>query len=194
MSDRIIADVGELRKEAPILDFTSRMLLVHNLVWMHQVIVASENLMEVARDKSKSPILRQYLTSHLVEETDHALWLAEDLKHFEIDVSRLPLYRSAVEFVGSQYYFIHHVSPSALLGYMAVLEGFPFPLNALKSLEELHGKDGLRCLRYHAEHDLEHRKELFKVIDQLDDPVIYQNAIRTQLLLNEAFRAYSEQP
>jgi hypothetical protein len=195
MSERIIAGVEELRKEAPLLELSNKTVLIHNLIWMYQVIVASENLMELARDAAPeaSRVFHKYMRTHLEEERNHAEWLAEDLSTAGVNVKRLPLNRSAVELVGSQYYLIHHVSPVAILGYMAVLEGFTFPLELLEQLEAIHGKEPLRCLRYHAENDIEHRKELFKVIDQLDDPIIYDNAIRTQLLMNEAFRAYPKQ-
>lgn len=189
MSERIIQDVGAMREQGPMLDLTSRAVVIHNLIWLYQVMVASERLMEVALSESED-VLFQYLDLHVEEERNHAEWLASDLATVGVDVAKLPLNRSAVELAGSQYYFIFHKSPAALLGYMAVLEGFPFPLDALEQLEALHGKDLFPCLRYHAENDLEHRKELFKVVDQLDDPVIYENAIRTQYLINEAFRAH----
>ena len=194
MSERIVADVGELRRQSPVVDLSDRNMIILNLVWIYQVIVASENLMAVALEEAPAAakVFRNYMTSHLEEERHHANWLNDDLVTAGIDVTALPLHRSAVELAGSQYYLIHHISPAAVLGYMAVLEGFPLPLELLERLESIHGKDMLRCLRYHAENDLEHRKELFSVIDQINDPVIYDNAIRTQLLMNEAFRAYPQ--
>lgn len=194
MSERIIADVQALRKEAPVINLADRTKLILNLVWLHQIVIASEDLMTTAilKAPAAAKVFRAYMTDHLEEERNHAEWLAEDLATIGIDVNYTPLNRSAVELVGSQYYVINHVSPAAILGYMAVLEGFPFPLDMLEQLEAIHGKELLRCLRYHAENDIEHRKELFKVIDQLDDPIIHANAIRTQLLINEAFRAYAQ--
>jgi len=196
MSERIIADVEELRKEAPLLELSNKTVLIHNLIWMYQVIVASENLMELARDAAPeaSRVFHKYMRTHLEEERGHAKWLADDLATLGVDVRYMPLNRSAVELVGTQYYLINHVSPAAILGYMAVLEGFPFPLDVLEQLEAIHGVEPLRCLRYHAENDIEHRKELFKVIDHINDPSIHSNALRTQQLLNEAFSAYPKQP
>ena len=193
MSEQIISDVEELQKEAPLLELSNKTVLIHNLIWMYQVIVASETLMLEAIRKAHGPVLRSYLREHLEEERGHAKWLADDLAALGVDVTVLPLNRSAVELVGTQYYLINHVSPAAILGYMAVLEGFPFPLDVLEQLEAIHGVEPLRCLRYHAENDIEHRKELFKVIDQINDPIIHSNALRTQQLLNEAFRAYPKQ-
>jgi hypothetical protein len=189
LSKKIINEVEMLRDCAPQIDLGKPEMLVKNLVWLYQVIVASENLMKVAYDEGNSQ-LRQYLGSHMHEERDHAKWLADDLSVWGIDAEAVPLERSAVELAGLQYYLIYHKNPNAILGYMAVLEGFPFPLDVLELLENIHGSDVLRCLRYHAENDIEHRKELFRVIDQINDPVIFENAIRTQYLMNEVFRAH----
>jgi len=187
-SQRILRDVGLLRQKSPGVNLGDLPTFVHNLIWMYQFMVASENLMVVA-EKLATGRLKRYLRTHLEEERDHANWLADDLATVGVDVTRLPLDRSAVELAGTQYYLIHHVSPVCLLGYMATLEGLPFPVKLCDDLEAIHGKDLVRCLRYHAENDLEHRKELFEVIDEINDPLIYENAIRTQYLMDERFRA-----
>lgn len=189
LSDKIIRTITDLRQNSPRVNLADTGIMLHNLVWLYQVITASENLMVVAEQESNGR-LAKYLRDHLEEERDHAKWLADDLQTVGVDVSRLLPDRSAMGLAGSQYYLIYHVSPVCLLGYMAVLEGFPFPLDVLEKLEACHGKDMLRCLRYHAENDLEHRKELFRVIDEINDPRIFENAIRTQYLMDEAFRAY----
>ena len=190
MSDHIITDVSNLRASSPKLDLGNIDVLLQNLIWAYQVIVSSEPLMQLAIDESPSSakVFRGYLQKHMSEEHDHAKWLAEDLQTAGIDVTKLPLNRSAVELAGTQYYLIKHVSPVCVLGYMAISEGFPFPLQALETLEGIHGSKLLRCLRYHAENDIEHRKELFETIDRINDPLIYENAIRTQYLMDEAFR------
>lgn len=188
LSENIVRSVSRAQEHSPILNLADRRVMARNLCWLHQVMTGSENLMRVAT-KDACPTLRTYLEHHLSEEKDHAKWLADDLAEWNIDANEVPLIRSAAELVGIQYYLIFHRSPNALLGYMAVLEGFPFPLQVLEQLEGIHGKEVLRCLRYHAENDIEHRKELFRVIDKINDPVIFDNAMRTQFLISEAFRA-----
>ena len=186
MSEQIIRTVEAMREAGPRVNLMDQRVLVANLVFLYQVIVASENLMEIALIESRDTALSQYLQRHAPEEKDHAKWLRKDLLTVGIDPDEAQLIRAAAELVGTQYYLIHHRNPNALLGYMAVLEGFPLPLPVLEQLEKLHGKDLLRCLRFHAIHDQEHRIELFRVIDELDDVDIYQNAVRTQFLINEA--------
>lgn len=158
--------------------------LIANLAFTQQVISASEGLMEEAISRSSGP-LKAYFVEHLEEERGHARWLADDLKTAGIDMSKMPLIRRAVEMAGSQYYLIKHVSPVSLLGYMAVLEGFPIALGTVNALEAAHGTDLLRTLRYHAEHDLDHRKALFSMIDQHPCEEIMQSAMLTANYINE---------
>lgn len=187
LSEQIIQTVSVMRELAPQINLGEQRCLIANLVFLHQVIVASENLMATALAETKNPRLSRYLLAHAPEEKDHAKWLRDDLMTVGIDPEQEDLIRAAAELVGTQYYLIQHRNPNTLLGYMAVLEGFPFPMDLLEQLEQIHGKELLRCLRFHAVHDQEHRVELFRVIDELGDPDIYQNAVRTQYLLNEAF-------
>lgn len=166
------------------MNILDRPVIVSNLVFMHQVITASEPLMQEALKVADAP-LHAYLTEHAEEEQDHAAWLAADLLTAGIDVDKVPKFRRAVAMAGSQYYLIKHQSPYALLGYMAVLEGFPVSLEAVDALEAAHGKDLFRTLRYHAEHDLDHRKDLFAFIDKNPRPEIMQSAVETAKYMNE---------
>jgi Iron-containing redox enzyme len=167
-----------------IASSASKEAILANLAFTQQVITASEGLMEDAIALS-SGALKAYFMEHLEEERGHAKWLADDLKTAGIDMHKVPKIRRAVEMAGAQYYLIKHVSPLSLLGYMAVLEGFPIALETVADMEAKHGPDLLRTLRYHAEHDLEHRKELFSMIDQNPCEEIMQSAMLTANYINE---------
>jgi hypothetical protein len=189
---QVIDAVEGVRAFAPQIDMSKRDIVLANLVFVHQVISASESLLEVAIESSEG-VLQQYFIDHLEEERQHQSWLADDLMEAGIDLTSMPLSQKAVEMAGSQYYLIKHVNAAALLGYMAVLEGFPLSLDTLSQLEAMHGKELFRTVRYHAEHDLEHRKELFAMIDKLDDPIILRNAIQTATYMNEFTRELSQE-
>lgn len=165
-------------------DIANRDVLTKNLTFFYQVITASERLLEQAAVQASGE-LAQYFRSHLEEERDHATWLAQDLTHFDVDVATAPIMRSAIQMVGTQYYLINHVDPCCLLGYMAVLEGFSASIEAIEALERMHGKEGLRTLRYHVEHDPDHRVELFSMIDKIARPEILWSAIETVTYLND---------
>lgn len=184
-SQKVIGAITEVRAKSAPVDLLNLHMVLSNLVFMQQVIAASEDLIRVAMDECDDDGLWGYLSSHLNEERGHEAWLAKDLSDYGIDAALVPKFRRAVAMAGSQYYLIKHQSPYALLGYMAVLEGFPVSLDAVAALEVAHGKSLFRTLRYHAEHDLDHRKELFAFIDANPRPEILTSAIETARYMNE---------
>jgi hypothetical protein len=190
-SDALREAIAKIRLQATV-DPCDRNKVLANLVFVHQVITASESLLEEAVKHSEGD-LKQYFIAHLEEERGHQEWLADDLMTAGIDVKKMPLSHFAVAMAGSQYYLIRHVSPVALLGYMAVLEGCPMPLEAVEDLEAMHGKEMFRTLRYHAAHDIDHGRELFALIDKYDDALIMHSAVATANYLNEFFRELGQE-
>lgn len=163
----LITALSDARKQWPAVDLLDRETFIRNLVFVHNVITATPQLLYAAMMHSGGD-LSAYFEAHLEEERDHARWLAADLESAGIDVRALPVSPDAVAMAGSQYYLIYHVDPAALLGYMAVLECFPTPLDQIRRLEEAHGVDLCRTLRYHATHDIEHGSDVLDQIDRLD--------------------------
>lgn len=102
----------------------------------HAVIRASVPLMQAAADSCEARIasdplsagMFEYLNHHIPEEMHHDDWVLEDLEVLGFDrtkiLARIPP-PSVARLVGSQYYWIRHVHPVALLGFIAVLEGTP---------------------------------------------------------------------
>lgn len=191
-SQKVIGAIERVRKEASLIDCAKLDYIISNLVFVYQIVVASESLLEEAVRVSEGE-LRDYFVSHLEEERSHEEWLAADLRTCGIDVKQMPLLQKAVEIAGSQYYLIKHVDPACLLGYMAVLEGFPVSSDSLEKLEQMHGKELFRTLRYHSEHDLDHRKELFDMIDKFPSERILTNAVQTALYFNEFAEALNQE-
>jgi hypothetical protein len=181
--------IREILEEIPLPQFQlgDRHALVENLKFLHAVMVASEPLLEAALKMPLLASVHDYYAEHLKEERHHADWLREDLA--SIDVKTALIDWRAARVVGAQYYLIHHVSPVALLGYIAVLECRPAPMAQIEQLEALHGKALLRTMRYHAEHDIEHGKALLDLIDTIDDDsrrLIVANVIHTAAWLARA--------
>jgi Iron-containing redox enzyme len=150
------------------------------LFTVHSVIRASVPLMEAARAQAQSfgagdPVVNQlaaYLEQHIPEELHHDEWLLDDFevlgKARETILVRPPS-TTVAGLVGAQYYWIFHYHPVALLGYIALLEGYP-PSPA--EIDELIAKtgyspDAFRTLIAHAELDPGHRDELDELLDQL---------------------------
>jgi hypothetical protein len=149
------------------------------LLTLHWIVRASVSLMERAleraRDLKPDPVasgIAGYLAQHIPEERHHDEWLLEDLGVLGVD--RAQALRSVpsaavASLVGSQYYWILHYHPIALLGYLAIAEGNP---PGEDHLEEIVRRTQLpraafRTLFKHAELDPTHSLEFRQVLDQL---------------------------
>lgn len=156
------------------------LIFISYLVLMHQIVRASVPLMELARDHAKQrrqsdpvcPELEDYLTHHIDEEQSHDQWTLDDLEACGLTqsavVHRVPPPEVAA-LVGAQYYWIRHHHPVALLGYIAVLEGYPAADDAVPRLEAVTGlpKQAFRTYGHHVEIDPGHCADLDRVLDRL---------------------------
>ena len=148
------------------------------LVLAHGVVRASVPLMETAlavartRPDEVARLLAGYLEQHIPEEVGHDEWLLGDLEFLGVPrervLSQVPS-AAVAALVGSQYYWIHHVDPVGLLGYVALLEGYP-PVHA--DVDRVRtatgfGEAAFRTLLLHAELDQGHRDELDELLDAL---------------------------
>jgi hypothetical protein len=171
---------------------TSHGSFIAALKFMHGLMRASGSLLEIAIAKSKGP-LHEYYWNQLGEEAQHADWLAEDLK--VLGETPIAIDHAAAATAGAQYYYLHHVGPHALLGYIAALEFRPMPLPVVEALEKVYGGRALRTVRHHAEADVEHAKTLARVIDQHEEfaSIITYNAFVTAKMvafhLNDRMKA-----
>ena len=168
------------------------------------MVRASIPLMEAAVSEARrlaptDPVaagLVDYYAEHIEEEMNHDVWLLEDLdsigysKEQVLEQIPSPLVASVV---GMQYYWVRHQHPVALLAYQALLEGNP-PTNA--HLDEVrvrtgHPASAFRTLELHGDRDIEHRAELFALIDRLpmtpqQQGLLGVNASWTQHLLSDS--------
>ncbi|MFJ4961304.1 iron-containing redox enzyme family protein [Streptomyces sp. NPDC088729] len=148
---------------------------------MHTIVRASVPLMELALERARlsassgDPLaapLAAYLEEHIREEEGHDAWLLEDLRaaggdpRDALDAMPSPLIASLV---GSQYYWIEHHHPVALLGYIAVLEGYAPAPGLTDRIARLTGLTAaaLRTVREHAVLDTGHLDALYALLDEL---------------------------
>jgi hypothetical protein len=169
------------------------------LVAIHGMIRASVPLMEAAQAecaakaaKAGSPLdlmLADYFAKHIEEEQGHDLWVIQDLEVLGYPrslVKSLEPLQCIVELVGSQYYWVLHHHPVALLGYIAILEGYPMSAAAADELQHRtrHPAEAFRTIRKHALIDPHHRGDLDRVLDVLPlsrshEDLIVRNAVFT---------------
>jgi pyrroloquinoline quinone (PQQ) biosynthesis protein C len=182
-------------------------LYVDFLLASHCIIRASVPLMEAARaqaealqdDDAVAAALARYLQDHVPEETGHDDWLLDDLEVLGVErttVLARPPGSAVAALVGAQYYWMFHYHPVALLGYIAVLEGYPPSMQLIQDLESrtAHDTRAFRTLRKHSELDPGHREELDELLDRLpltraQSRVIGLSAIHT---VGQLTRVYEE--
>ena len=151
------------------------------LVTQHTILRATVPLMTAGRDEARARAstdrvaagVADYLDVHLVEETDHDEWLLEDLEVLGVPrstaLARVPS-ATVAALVGSQYYWVLHVDPIAVLGYLAALERDPPSSDFIEELIRRTGHDraAFRTLIAHAERDPEHADELDELLDHIE--------------------------
>lgn len=116
--------------------------------------------------------LIEYLEGLIVGETGHDAWALEDLETMGRDrhsvLARQPP-ETVAALVGSQYYWIFHHHPVSLLGYIAVMEGDPAPLEAVERIIEQTNlpRDAFRNYLRHALIEPEHNDDMDRILDTL---------------------------
>jgi pyrroloquinoline quinone (PQQ) biosynthesis protein C len=117
-------------------------------------------------------LLARYYARHATEELHHDEWMLEDMVAYGMNraeiVNRLPSPTTA-SLIGAQYYWMFHAHPAALLGYLAVLEGYPPSAVHLREVQAEHHlpPETFRTLLKHGDLDPDHREDLHEQLDQL---------------------------
>lgn len=197
-----VASAGAALKDHPHIEivFPNYMFVVHCMIRASVPLMqtALERCREIGQQDPLCTGLIAYLSQHIREETDHDEWLLQDLEVLGVDRSEL-LQRippaSVAAMVGAQYYWIHHHHPVALLGYIAVMEGYP-PTEA--QVDDLVARTGFprrafRTLLKHVHLDQNHRDDLNDLLDALpltprDHAVIGSSALTTMSFGAQAVR------
>jgi hypothetical protein len=171
-----LVDAGRRLIESPQLPE----LYPQFLITSHGIIRASVPLMRTARDRAAEcasadavcAALAPYLDEHIEEELHHDEWLLDDLEtlgHDRDAVLARPPTATVASLVGAQYYWVLHYHPAAVLGYIALLEGYPPSPEMLNEMQDRSGypAEAFRTLRLHAELDPGHGAELDRTLDAL---------------------------
>ena len=147
------------------------------LIQTHCLMRSGLTMMAVAIERARAmpedPVaqaLADYLEIHLQEELGHDLWLLDDIRTLGFEdqqVLKAQPCAASVTLIGSQYFWMMHVHPVAIMGYLILMEGYA-PVAA--QLEEIRARSGapetaFRCLMRHAEDDPAHIADLNRVLD-----------------------------
>ena len=176
------------------------------MITQHTIIRSTVPVMRAGRDAALArgnadPVaagVAEYFDVHMMEETDHDEWLLEDLEVLGIPrstaLSRVPS-DTVAALVGSQYYWLFHYHPVALLGYFAFMEGFPPKRELIDDLIERTGfpDAAFRTFELHGELDPGHQKELDRTIDELpltpeQEKALGMSALNTAVLVTRSLQ------
>jgi hypothetical protein len=116
--------------------------------------------------------LADYVAQHVEEEQNHDAWLLDDLEvlgYPRADVLKRVPPVAVAETAGAQYYWVNHVHPVAVLGYIAVLEGDPAREDEVEAAAARTGlpHDAFRTILMHAKLDPNHKQEMEEFLDSL---------------------------
>jgi hypothetical protein len=102
--------------------------------------------------------------------------LLNDLSALGRSIVEIPELAPTAALYGAQYHVIEHVSTSAFMGWVAMLEGFASRCgpNILARVIESHGEDAAVFLKVHSVEDQVHIEKAMRHIDSL--PLEHQGA------------------
>jgi hypothetical protein len=117
------------------------------------------------------------------EERGHDEMMLEDLRRvgvLPLEAKAAPVNPFIAEMVGRQYYLSDVVHPAALLGFAGLLEGFPPTHEQIEAIQAASGypSEAFSTLRLHAASDVEHRKDVVAMLDQVPP------GLRNEILTN----------
>jgi hypothetical protein len=179
------------------------------LIAMHQGMRASVPLLQTALRRCRElehadPVaaaLVPYFAQHVKEE-DHDRWALEDLE--VLGVPRAEVLRripspTVAAMVGSQYYWVLHHHPVAMLGDMMAREGYPPSVAAVDRMIAQTGypRTAFRTIERHCRLDVHHRDDLIEVLDGLPlreehHTALGISALHTVHLMTQLFREVLE--
>jgi Iron-containing redox enzyme len=158
------------------------------------LVAAEQRALELAaQGDTVAGAMVAWLRAHIKEEADHASWILTDYAEIGGDPEFLPARPGSptiAALVGSVYYWTLYAHPVAILGYCAVLEGYPPSGTFIEQLIRSTGfpEGAFGTLLDHSTVDVRHGGEVFELIDQLQvsarqEAVIGMTALQTADLL-----------
>jgi pyrroloquinoline quinone (PQQ) biosynthesis protein C len=165
-------------------------LLPGFLIQAHCLMRNSITLMTVARDLTRAQSatdavareLADYMGIHVEEERGHDRWLLEDIQTLgfeEQEILQSQPCAAVVNLIGAQYFWMTHVHPVAIMGYMILMEGYAPVTSQLEDIRVRSGApaSAFRCLQRHAEDDPGHLADLNRTLDSMALTVAQSRAV-----------------
>lgn len=183
--------------------FPRFLLEVHGIVRASVPLLDEAALLARERRERGARELAEYLAHHAEEERGHDAWLREDLETLGIGAASAMRHvpsPTVSGLVGRQHYLVRHAHPAALLGYLAVIEGFPATVREVAAIARRARVPikAVRTMSKHARLDPGHRDELDRVVDRLPlhrrvQDLVVASSLATLADLTELFVFFTPQ-
>ncbi|MCJ8319313.1 MAG: iron-containing redox enzyme family protein [Colwellia sp.] len=170
---------------------------IENLIVNFTVTSSSTPLMqEVIRcakllpdDPTTQPLI-EYMEHHIPEEEGHDIWCLENLEVLGIsrrDVKKRIPSPNLATLIGSQYYWIRHHHPVAIMGYLLCMEVNHATVEYVENLINTSGlpAEAFSNLMHHARVDVHHKQEIIDMINNLQ-----LTEEQYQMMETSAFQTY----
>ncbi|KAF2991256.1 iron-containing redox enzyme family protein [Methylocystis sp. MJC1] len=114
-------------------------------------------------------LLHRRFVQHIGEEKLHERLALNDLRGLGLKLEDFPERSITKAFYEAQYYKIERLDPTALFGYILLLEGVAVSLcpEIYQRIARAHGKQCANFLRVHVEEDVDHLPKAFAQIEGL---------------------------
>ena len=158
------------------VDWENRTVYADFLAQTYHYVRHSTRLLALASSRfefSENAAHYRFL-KHVSEEESHEKLALKDLQALGRNLGDFREAVSTRAFYQTQYYSIEHLSPWSLLGYILALECSAASAGPamFARVTAAHGKNCGLFLRVHAGEDVEHVKQAFKLLENLDARVI----------------------
>ena len=106
---------------------------------------------------------------HTREERGHDQLALKDLRNLGFEISEFPELPATQAFYQTQYYWIEHLNPLSLYGYILILEEFAVGggVSLCDRAIQHHGEKATQFLKLHVREDIEHVKKAYGQLAKL---------------------------
>jgi len=183
MRDELDHLIEEVRKEVRACPWEHAEAYAEYLAQTYYYVCHSTRLLGLAAGRcriDRDPLHIRF-SRHISEERSHERLALSDLRGLGMQLENFPERSITKAFYESQYYKIEHVDPTALFGYILLLEGVAVDVvpEFHQRVVLAHGKNCGNFLRVHMEEDVDHLAKAFAQIEGL--PAVQKDNIRTNM-------------
>lgn len=142
----------------------------HYIMWLRQTyafVCHSTRLLSLTAALAKNEDIHHRFMDHSLEEKAHERLLERDFKSLDAKIEDYQELLSTMGIYQIQYYWVQHVDPIALFGYVLLLEGLAVEVGGevYKRAKQAFGESACNFIRIHVAADEDHLPKAFKALE-----------------------------